>query len=124
MTSDRNNKQKDVNSAFQNRLRSLCSSSGESQRAIARKAGISQTALSEYLNNDRGEPDIEKKNNFKEPRLSTIVALADYFGVSVDYLLGLKRSEKNQSRQELIGGRNLCAEKPSPAMSSNRKSRQ
>lgn len=65
-----------------NRLKEL---RGEiSQEKIAQKLGISQRAYSNYETGTR-EPDIE-----------TMIKLADYFGVTIDYLFG-RSDEPNTS---------------------------
>ena len=55
----------------------LRKSRGLSQRALAEKIGISQTALSNY---ERGA---------RAPDKDVVVALARFYNVSCDYLLGL-----------------------------------
>lgn len=62
---------------FSERLRELRKSKGYTQEALAKTIGITPGAIGLY-EQDRREPD----NN-------TIITLAEVFGVSVDYLLGL-----------------------------------
>lgn len=58
------------------RLKELRTNSGLQQKDIASALNISKQSYSNY---ELGQ---------REPSLETLCALADYFGVSVDYLLG------------------------------------
>lgn len=62
---------------FGERLGDLIDSRGINQSQLAEETGVNQSALSDYIN----------KN--KAPTCATIIALAQYFSVSTDYLLGL-----------------------------------
>lgn len=62
---------------FGERLGDLIDSRGITQSQLAEQTGVNQSALSDYIN----------KN--KAPTCATIIALAQYFSVSTDYLLGL-----------------------------------
>lgn len=64
-------------SIFQKNLRDLIESRGKMVYEIAEEIGISKISLSRYLNHRR------------EPDLKYVVALAQYFNVSIDWLLGL-----------------------------------
>lgn len=59
-----------------NKLRELRIEKGLKQKEIAENIGMSMQALSNY------------ENGLREPDFATLNTLADYFGVSVDYLLG------------------------------------
>lgn len=61
---------------FQKRLKELRNSKGISQVSIAKILGIT----------DRGYRKYEAGDN--EPTMSVLIALADYFDVSLDYLCG------------------------------------
>lgn len=61
---------------FSERLRSLMSSRGVTQAAVASGAGLSQPTISRYLSAQ------------SEPKLKDVAALADYFGMGVDAFLG------------------------------------
>ena len=61
------------------RLRFLRERAGISQKTLAEQIGVSQQSINKYENHNI-EPDIE-----------TLIALADTFGTTVDYLIG--RSE-------------------------------
>lgn len=65
---------------FQKRLKELRTEKGTSQVAIAQILGIT----------DRGYRKYEAGDN--EPTLSVLIAIADYFDVSIDYLVGRSAS--------------------------------
>ncbi len=58
------------------RLRELRKASGASQVEIAKVAGVKERALRFYESGER------------EPSIDALIALADYFDVSLDYLTG------------------------------------
>ena len=60
------------------RLKDTRKSAGKTQEQVAAFLGVTRGAYS-HLENNRNEPDNE-----------TLIKLADYFDVSVDYLLGKK----------------------------------
>lgn len=62
--------------AFAERLKELRVARGVSQAKVAKEIGVSRYAVYAY----------EKEKS--APSLESLVALADYFGVTVDYLLG------------------------------------
>ncbi len=62
--------------AVAERLRELMKEEGLNQVRLAEKVGVKQNTISAWLN---------KK---KEPCILSLWLLADYFGVSVDYLIG------------------------------------
>jgi transcriptional regulator with XRE-family HTH domain len=66
------------------RLQELLELRDEKQAELARRFGWSAMAVSQWVN-DKREPDVE-----------TIIKLADYFGVTVDYLVG--RTDDPQGR--------------------------
>lgn len=61
---------------FSDRLKSLRAEKEATQLQVAKKVGILTHQQSEY---ERG---------IVEPRIEILIALADYFGVSLDYLTG------------------------------------
>lgn len=67
------------------RLRSCRKSKNKTQKDIATLLNISERAYQHYELNDR------------EPPLSNIIAIADYFDVSIDYLVG--RSDNPNSHK-------------------------
>lgn len=67
-------------SAFSERLIALRANAGLSQDAAANELGLASRTYQYYEADER------------EPRLSTLVRMADFYGVSLDYLAG--RSDK------------------------------
>jgi DNA-binding XRE family transcriptional regulator len=61
---------------FGNRLRMLREGAGITQERLAQTIGTSKSSINMY---ERGE---------REPGIETILAIANHFGVSTDYLLG------------------------------------
>ncbi len=73
---------------FAEKLKKLRTDYNLSQAALAHDLGVAQNTLSNW----------EKGN--REPDLSTIVKIAEYFDVTTDYLLG--RVEKPQSVKKVL----------------------
>ncbi|WP_445952179.1 helix-turn-helix domain-containing protein [Thermodesulfitimonas sp.] len=72
--------EKEPDSELARRLKELQESRGLTRREVAQGAGIDYTAYNKYEAGLRGvKPD-------------TLVRLADFYGVSVDYLLGREKS--------------------------------
>ena len=69
---------------FKENFVKLCNSKNESPSAVCMKIGLSNAAYSQW-------------DETSVPRKSTLLKLADYFGVSVDYLLGNEEKEKISS---------------------------
>lgn len=63
-------------SVFANRLKECRKSINKTQREVAHDLGIAENAYQNY--------EIYKR----EPKMETLRKLADYFDVSVDYLMG------------------------------------
>ena len=63
--------------SFSERLGDLIANNKTTATALAKDTGLSQSAISEYLNNGRA------------PDCATVCALARHFSVSTDYLLGI-----------------------------------
>lgn len=63
--------------SFGERLGDLISDNKTTANAVAKDTGITQSAISNYLNTDRA------------PDCATIIALSKHFSVSTNYLLGL-----------------------------------
>ena len=63
---------------FAERLKELMKEQGLSQVKLAEGAGVKQNTISAWL--------LKKK----EPSVTSLWLLADYFGVEVDYLIGRK----------------------------------
>ena len=69
------NKEK-LNSNFASRLYNLRVSNGINQKVLAAALNITSQAISNYEYGKR------------EPRISDLISIADYFQVSIDYLVG------------------------------------
>ncbi len=65
-----------MNTTFGERIRGLRRGKKENQKELASYLGLSQTTIANYENNSRFPND------------TTLIKLADYFQVSLDYLLG------------------------------------
>ncbi|NLM60968.1 MAG: helix-turn-helix transcriptional regulator [Clostridiales bacterium] len=65
-----------MNASFPRTLSLLRKEKGISQKTVAAKLKVSQALLSHY------------ENGIREPGLDFVVAAADFYGVSVDFLLG------------------------------------
>ena len=63
-------------SIFSERLADLRRKSGLSQNAVAKEVDVAVRAYQYY---EYGE---------REPQLSTLIRMADFYGVSLDYLVG------------------------------------
>lgn len=68
---------KDIN-LFIKRLSELIAESGKTQNTISEELGVTKQRLSKW------------KTGYSEPSLDDIIAIAYYFGVSSDYLLGME----------------------------------
>lgn len=73
-------KKERYNSPFATNLRELIARNGTTRTALSKALGISRQAVSQYADGT-GQPNVNK-----------LVMIADYFGVSVEYLVGLKKS--------------------------------
>lgn len=56
--------------------------------------GISQQALAEALGVSQGAVGLWESGK-REPNYKTLIRIADYFGVSVGFLLGTEKTQKN-----------------------------
>lgn len=65
-----------INEVFSNKLRELRKSRGLTQAQIAKIMRVSRVSYCNY------------ENGINEPSLESLILVADYFHVSVDYLLG------------------------------------
>ena len=85
---------------FQKRLRDLIEGRGKLVQEVAEDTGISKVTLSRYLNNHR------------EPALVYVAALAQYFNVSIEWMLGLSEDKFEvlpPETQELVHLFNLAS---------------
>jgi len=67
---------KDLKNAFSDRLATLMAEKNMSQKELAREVGTSQQAIQQYIAKEAA------------PKMEMFVSIAEYFGVSCDYLLG------------------------------------
>ena len=61
---------------------------GETLKNIRTEKGVGQVELAKSLNVSKGIISLWE-NNYREPKLSNLIALSKYFNVSIDYLAGL-----------------------------------
>ncbi len=59
----------------------------ENLKSLRQERGIGQVELAKKINVSRGIISLWE-NNLREPGMYNLIALADYFGVTVDYLIG------------------------------------
>ena len=71
-----------------NRLKELRSAVGLNQSEMAEKLGVSVSSYQKY----------EREKNSIMPSIEVLIKIAEFFGVSVDYLLG----RENQSKSDNI----------------------
>ncbi len=64
------------------KLKLLRCEHGISQREVAEAVGVSQQSINKY------------ENHTVEPDIATLIALADYFHTSVDYLIGHTENDR------------------------------
>ncbi len=72
------------------RLKQIMAETGVTQQQVAGGIGVSAQAMNHYIHGRR-EPDIE-----------TLIKLADYFGVSVDYLIGRDVPEEKPTAGQVV----------------------
>lgn len=71
-----------VKTVFGTRLRELREEANLSQRQLGEKLGTTKTTINRY------------ENDLREPEFATLIQIVNFFGVSADYLLGIKDSRK------------------------------
>ena len=62
---------------------------GERLKDLRIEKGIGQVELAQVINVSKGIISLWE-NGLREPKLSNLVALAQFFGVSIDYLAGIE----------------------------------
>lgn len=67
---------------FASKLKKAREQSGFTQREVARETGIPQSTIAKY------------ETQALEPSIETLGILADFYGVSVDWLIGTKGERK------------------------------
>jgi transcriptional regulator with XRE-family HTH domain len=73
---------------FWDRYSDLCAKKGESPNAVAKNLKIASGTVTEWKNG-------------REPRNSTALKIASYFGVSVDYIIG-KSNDPSPERKKPV----------------------
>ena len=79
-----------------NRLKELRSAVGLNQSEMAEKLGVSVSSYQKY----------EREKNSIMPSIEVLIKIAEFFGVSVDYLLG----RENQSESDNITSKETIRE--------------
>jgi len=69
--------------AFSQKLKKARNNTGFTQREVSKETGITQSVLARY------------ETGKLEPNIETLGILADFYDISVDWLLGTKRNDKN-----------------------------
>ena len=69
--------------SFASRLKKARESTGFTQREVAKETGISQPCLARY---EKGK---------LEPNIETLGILADFYGISLDWLIGTSGGKNN-----------------------------
>ena len=75
-------------------LKLLRNQTSISQQELATEVGVSQQSINKY------------ENHNVEPDIKTLIAIADYFNVSVDYLIG--RTDENSPTPASSTYDNIC----------------
>ena len=91
---------------FASRIKNAREKNGLTQREVERETGIKQSSLAKY-ETGRNEPDIE-----------TVGILAEFYGISIDWLFGLGKQGRNPNYYEDLGIKdtNLKTEKAKKAI--------
>lgn len=87
------------------RLKQLIQETGVSQRQVADAIGVTEPAMNHYINGRR------------EPDIATLIKLADYFDVSIDYLVGREVPEERPMSDKAImtaNGQNITLDPSRP----------
>lgn len=74
---------------------------GDKIKELRKSKRINQMTLSKYLNVSKGAIGMWETNK-REPDIQTIKQIANYFNVSLDYLLENEFKETNKKNQEKI----------------------
>lgn len=87
------------------RLKQIMTETGVTQRQVAEAIGVTEPALNHYINGRR------------EPDIATLVKPADYFDVSIDYLVGRDVPEERPMSDKAImtaNGQNITLDPSKP----------
>ena len=78
-----------MESSFFARFSALCKESGTTPNAVAKQIGVSSGSVTAWKNGTA-------------PRNATLTAIADYFGVTTDYLLGKENKAPASSGKRFV----------------------
>ena len=87
------------------RLKQIMTETGVTQQQVADGIGVSAQAMNHYIHGRR------------EPDISTLIKLADYFDVSIDYLVGRDVPEERPMSDKAImtaNGQNITLDPSKP----------
>jgi len=94
---------------------------GERLRALRKREGLSQSELAKHIGVSKSSVNMYERNE-REPGFGTLEAIADFFNVNMDYLLGREESHGNENyiQQEIIirvrCGANVFSESAKPTL--------
>lgn len=78
-----------MGNSFFDRYAELCKATGETPNSVAKIIGASSGSVTAWKNGT-------------EPRYSTIVRIAEFFSVSVDYLLGKEKAPTEAGKRDIL----------------------
>ena len=82
---------------------------GEKLKYLRKQSGLTQTELAEKLNDKYGL-NIERsmiskwETNMQAPMIYSVSCIADYFGVSIDYLTGTEKKPPETDGKAFLDG--------------------
>lgn len=85
-------KLKGYDNIFATRLRELMEQTKTTQGTLAKESGCSRQAISQYMDGS-SMPNVDK-----------LLSIADYFDVSIDYLLGREDKKNEKELQHIVSG--------------------
>lgn len=85
-------KLKGYDNIFATRLRELMEQTKTTQGTLAKESGCSRQAISQYMDGS-SMPNVDK-----------LLSIADYFDVSIDYLLGREEKKNEKELQHIVSG--------------------
>ena len=85
-------KLKGYDNIFATRLRELMEQTKTTQGTLAKESGCSRQAISQYMDGS-SIPNVDK-----------LLSIADFFGVSTDYLLGREEKKNEKELQHIVSG--------------------
>ena len=62
---------------------------GENLKSLRMEKGLGQVELAKAINVSKGIISLWE-NGLREPNMSSLIAVANYFNVTIDYLVGLE----------------------------------